>query len=347
MNSSQTDSAICRISSGTFFVQALGEQYVVKQATPDLLYKAQHLYDDIIRHNRFKPWVTPQQYRQRLVATGILSATYEEDMKTLNKNLDDHKLNLYQNVFNTKLQKKFRKFIFDTRLRIESLMVKMTSLDHFTLEGYADLCKQEYILLNTIYREDGELAFDDSNTSQTTLTNVLEAVVHEALTAEDYREIARSHAWREHWRISSTNPFPHFSFFTHEQRQLLGYSYMYDSIYKNPEAPSDNIIADDDLLDGWLIAQQRENEESKKEKNTKSMFDQHGNAAEVYVVAHNEDDRNKIENLNSTESRIVKKQRQAAIKQSGKLKEGELPDRRVDKTRQAQQEYLQKVRGLK
>ena len=64
---------------------------------------------------------------------------------------------------------------------------------------------------------------------------------------------------------------------------LCSFSRMYDSVYKNTECPSDDVIQDDDMLDGWFIQQTKEQEERQKEKLSEDKLShlKHGNGQEL------------------------------------------------------------------
>ena len=89
------------------------------------------------------------------------------------------------------------------------------------------------------------------------------------LGESEIRELARSEPWKSIWS-SSKNEGVLFGKraieLSEEQKHLIMWSTMYDSIGESPDSPSDKIIADDDMLDGWLILQRREREHNKKEQ---------------------------------------------------------------------------------
>lgn len=74
---------------------------------------------------------------------------------------------------------------------------------------------------------------------------------------------------------------------------------MYDSIAESPESPSDEIILDDDMLDGWLIIQRRERELRTKQKAAEDVISNEkiANSDEVFIVAKSEEDIQKLNHL--------------------------------------------------
>ena len=69
------------------------------------------------------------------------------------------------------------------------------------------------------------------------------------------------------------------------------------------EAPSEEVINDDDMLDGWFIVQNRKREKDKKEKDVDSTLGANAGKDEVFVMARPEDK----ERLKSIKDMNVKK----------------------------------------
>jgi hypothetical protein len=55
---------------------------------------------------------------------------------------------------------------------------------------------------------------------------------------------------------------------------------MYDNVYESMECPPDEVIKDDDMLDGWFIQQHKDREKKLKEKSTDEKF---GNMRDNYL----------------------------------------------------------------
>lgn len=72
----------------------------------------------------------------------------------------------------------------------------------------------------------------------------------------ELREIARSAEWRLIWCLNKENLASMFntpvSDLSINQKLVIYWSRVYDSIYEDPDKPDDDIICDDDLLDEWL-----------------------------------------------------------------------------------------------
>jgi hypothetical protein len=100
---------------------------------------------------------------------------------------------------------------------------------------------------------------------------------------------------------------------------------MYDNVSEHPDCPEEEVINDDDMLDGWMIYQKRKTEENNKEKNATSLTNKHKNASEIFVVA-NKEDAKEIKQLNSSDSLKKIQQRANIVSKNKEVNEFDLPD---------------------
>lgn len=127
---------------------------------------------------------------------------------------------------------------------------------------------------------------------------------------------------------------------TDEQRSLLNISKMYDSIYEHPECPEERVIADDDMLDGWMIIQRKNAERSKKQKSL-SNNDKINNASEVFLMTETKDDIKNVLDLNTEEGRMILQEKTRFISQNSDktIEDFDLPN--------VQRELLMRARNNK
>ena len=88
----------------------------------------------------------------------------------------------------------------------------------------------------------------------------------QAIEEAQYRELARNNPWRSYWSSEKTARGVFgvcAAETTTEQRTIMMFSSMYDSVYESGEAPEDNVIEDDDMLDGWFLIQKQKREQEK------------------------------------------------------------------------------------
>jgi len=89
-----------------------------------------------------------------------------------------------------------------------------------------------------------------------------------------------------------------------DQRNLLALQRMYNNVRQHPECPSDEIIDDDDALDGWFLLQK---DKKKKEKIKNSLLKKVGGKikdhSSVFIVTQNEEERKAIWEMNDVEGK--------------------------------------------
>ena len=127
------------------------------------------------------------------------------------------------------------------------------------------------------------------------------------------------------------------------------YSRMYDNVYENPERPSEEVIEDDDMLDGWFAKLRRESEKERKQREVDSILNKKGankgGKGETFVVAGSREEADKIRDINGINERMKMRQRDAAVKQKGKLEEQDLPDVKLELRSEAMKQMADRFKG--
>ena len=123
------------------------------------------------------------------------------------------------------------------------------------------------------------------------------------MAIDDIKKISRSELWKSYWGSSKNNIFSgHVKDWTDEQRSLVNFTKTLDSIREHMEAPTEEIIEDNDALDGWILHQ---HEKIAKEKKQKHVSEKYGldkkNNNEVFLMSSNIDDAKEILSLNGAE----------------------------------------------
>ena len=269
-------------------------------------------------------------------------------MKEIEKSIEGQKVQLYQaatqKIGQPKIVKQIRKQLLRTKDLLNKLHEVKYSLHSFTLESFAQSAKQQYILEQTIYDNDKLLDYVSYRLMEQAKIKMCDFII----SSVEFRELARTDPWRSYWGIVD-NPFSsNIVDLDYDKRTLLTYSKMYDNIYENPECPSEIVINDDDMLDGWMILQKKGRDEKKQEKTTDSMVGglsaKYQNSNEIFLPAQQKEQIAEINKLNSVKGNMVKKQRQKLLDTQGQVGVGKLPDEMLDQQLQANQEFKNHVK---
>jgi hypothetical protein len=206
-----------------------------------------------------------------------------------------------------------------------------------TLEGYASSIKNEYILCNCLYDNNNKKVFKfNSNNSYILFNSLVNTSNDKIITVEQLRAIARSGLWRSMWNCDKKNPFgvKGGAYLSDDQRGLINFSIMYDSVYDHTDCPEDFVIEDDDMLDGWILYQK---EKIKKDKTKEAATKVHKNAQEVFIMANNQEDLERVSDLNDDYSKSIIDSRIRSVQQHGEVQEFDLPDVKADIDNQLRQ----------
>ncbi len=277
-----------KILSPTRPLKVRGRVYWVKQNIPyDLQLKAGLVYDTIIDEFRFFG----------MLRRNDIAAFINPPFKELDKNLQDLKLRLYQKHPDEFLQKPIRSELKATLRQLNEYYLQHSFIDSATLEAYAERRSSIFIF--------GQLA----NTNSLIAERLYRAYIKDSVTLTEIRKLARSDYWQN--LAAASKPFKYYPL-TDEQVALATYTRMYLNISKHPECPDADIINDDDLMDGWLIAQNKQ-----RKKTAPSFGSKIDSAKEIFIMAKNEDHAKQIYDMNSDEARAIQNVRLKQIKKQG------------------------------
>ena len=294
-----------KILSPTRPLRVKGRVYWVQQKIPyDLQLEAGLVYDTIVDEFRFFGML------RRSELNNIINAPFSE----LDKALSDYKFQLYQKYPDEFLQKPARSGIKSTIRQLNEWYSQYALLDAVTLESYAEKASSIFIIRKL------------GNFSSRLAEKLHYAQIKEGVTIQDIRKLARSDYWQNVYNACRPFKAP----LTDEQVALSSFTRMYANIQKHPECPDPEIIEDDDMLDGWLISQSKQNK-----KKSPSFGKKIDSAKEVFIMASNQDHANKIYDMNTEEARAIQNVRLKQIKKQGAVPFGKLAD--VQRERYARQ----------
>jgi hypothetical protein len=200
-----------------------------------------------------------------------------------------------------------------------------------------------YLVGKSLMHEDGKSVWEGEEFWKNTdplLEEATSAFIENKISEKDFREIARTDPWRSIWSCRKTEG----SLFgvptvdlTDEQRSIIIWSTLYDNIYDHPNCPLEEVVKDDDMIDGWLILQRREREKKQGKVQVEDFInnDKIRNSGEVFIVAQTKEDAKKIDSLNDDQAKITRKQRLKYLNEKGHVDESQMPDTKMQLQMQA------------
>lgn len=318
---------LSRILSGFYFIEYQNEKYRIKYPNINIKYEADILAEEEYDKVKFNGWPTKDSIVNELILMGIWPANGDLELSKMEKQIEDYKVDLYKNYLNPTKTKQIRKKLNSIRKSYNLSFSKRHSYDHITIEGYCDNIRNEYLLVHSVYDSKDRLYFQDNN-EYTKFNHISFEISRHSIDIADFKKIARSDQWRNYWSANNRNILdkPVIEW-TDEQKTLVVITKMYDNARESVESPPDNIYEDDDMFDGWMISQRRENEKS-REKNRieKGLSGKLGKANEVFLMANSKEEVQNIYGMNDQQGMGIIKERQQIISKSKEVKEQHLPD---------------------
>ena len=317
----------------------------IHEPTPELIYESYDIYDETYDQAYWRGVYVKEEVLPILLENNYWSPLDDKEAEKVQKEVEEKKLEAFNEFIHKKKLGAIKRQVFNLEKKWQKLYLKKNSLDHITCAGCAELTRNQWLISKTTKFPDGSL-YDWKEASIPSATNYRAS---NAISQEMYRSVARCDAWRGMWGAGKgTEIFGvPFSRITQEQARLCMYARMYDNVAESPEAPIEEIIADDICLDGWFIGQKKKQDTQKKQNQVDGMIsnDKIKNSGEVFVMAQDNKDAQEIYDLNDGLARNTVKQRQAQIEgKEDMMNFKELADVKQDIGIQRQQQFSQSLK---
>lgn len=328
------DLLIARIIAGCFRFTSEGRRYLVRQPGRLRRYKAQQVYQEALQEALADELYSDDEIDAMLRVNGLWDDERERNLKTLNEDLEKLKVSLFKSFFKSRDRDALRKAIGVARSEIGSLLTQKNLYSPMGATGFAQVARTRYLIGSGLYDDKGKRVWrgDDFYKGNDSLLDEAVTAFSEAQIGDSQiRAICRSDQWRSVWNCKDvcSDVFGRPAVdLTEEQRQLLSWSQLYDSVSEHPNPPDEAIIRDDDAFDGWMILQRKERERQRRESTAEATLDgmKLPQSGEIFLVAETDEDLEKIESLNDPQAAAIKRERLAYLAKKGQVEEQHMPD---------------------
>lgn len=327
---------VSRIISGLTRYRSQGRIYWIGPVSRESRYIASEVYREALRDAWDNELMGSEEVLALLIRSGTWTEKDDEQFRLLTDKLDELKVGLYEAWSNVNLRAEIRNAIHKGRDELQRLTSIRHSLDYITAEGVATSAKIRFLTGASLLRSDRSRYWTEPELDwlrpDELVDGAMEHLAKHRLDETAIRDIARNEPWRSIWSARQhcggglwENPSVDL---LDEQRTLILWSSAYDSIREHPNTPSDDVIDDDDMLDGWMIIQRKKREADLVTKRGEEISSNPKirDADEIYKMVETVEDARKIHNLNSEFSKQVKKQRFSHLKQMKEVSEARMPD---------------------
>jgi len=347
---------LSRIIAGYLTVKTKDTELRVYCPTKEQNYSANMIYVKAYDNCKKAGIMDEEDCKQMLIDNGMWNEIDEtEYVDIMPKHIEYWKEELFKSFEKKKELDRIRKYLTVAKNRYEELFHLRHTFSHASCDGIANFARQQYLVENCTFLASGK----KYKWSKVSLSSLVTHVQSNFIYESQIRELSHTNPWDNIWLAGKKTgrlfdkPATELS---NEQVRLICWSSMYDNIRENSDCPTDEVIADDDALDGWLILQRKEREQRSFEKSIENKItsDKIKNATEVYIMAGDEDNdtfeekvrkAEKIDNMNSAYAKMIKKQRYNIIDSKGEVNEGALPDVQNDLIQQITQAFGSKMKG--
>lgn len=303
------------------------------------------LYEDIIYDTKYSESLTRKRVKRILHSKGIWTVVDDNNLKNLEKVLDDLKVELYNSFLKDKKAKDaIRRRIKSTKKAIENSFSRKMCMDYMTIESYAENLRNKFLLALSITDNSGTRIYDYESFysgNPKILNSFLSYKLHNQISSVQHRELARTEPFKTLWSLGKDKIFGEdYINLTSDQRSLILFAQMYENIEGHPERPNKDIIEDDDMLDGWLVLQKRKREKDILDKETENLLESRGvkhGHRDVFIMAESPEEARRIKGLNSPRSLSIM---QANLKKAGegRVEEINMPGVKTDLIMKARQQ---------
>ena len=338
---------IASIRSGKILIKHPSYKLVVHPPTIDQILIACDIYNEAYESAYIDGMMNEEETEQWMREAELWTREDDRKLNGIKEDIEKLKLEIYNSRKDAYTRERIRHYLRTGEKQLNEYFHKKNQYFQNTCEGYASSEKISWIIKNTTYLDNKLYDFEDVSFSY-----VLSEYQGSVLSDSVVRDLARNEPWRSLWIIKDNSNIKLFNNsdtgeLNHNQKNIIIWSQMYDSIQESMDCPPKEVIEDDDLLDGWFISQhkKREKERAEKDFEEQTKSGKIKNAGEVFIVAKNQEHKDSIESMNSPMIQALKKKRAAEIKAKGSVEQEKLSDQRMQIQMQAANQMRGKMGG--
>lgn len=337
---------IARIRSGIVRIKLENQTLIIYPLTLEQELEAQEIHLLAYRKAQEDGVLTQDEILENLRERGVWTEADDNKEKGLEKDIERLKVELFQNKSKSDLVKQIRIYLEAGKKQLNEIINKKHQYFDNSCEGMSQIEKVKKVISLSCYNQNGEIY----DFEEYPIDYIMQLYGYQLLSEKTLRELARSEPWRSTWVLKDSNAYDLFANrgkqLTQDQRGLLVWSKMYDNVQESLDCPSDDVVEDDDMLDGWFILQKRkrDSERAKSDISKATSNSKISNASEIFVVANSKQDAEKINNANSIHAQNIKKQRAAVLEKRGEAVDLDFKDQQLRAVTQQNEMFKGKFR---
>lgn len=322
----------------------------VEEPSTEIKEASFEVYEEAYDKAYFAGCYVEQEILEILVNYDLWTPNVDKRLKELEKKEEELKLQAFKSFFRKRELAGVKRSIRMSERERAKCVAQKEQLNHLSCKGVATFARRMWLLSQTCKTQDGNVF--DFQANGISVKTVMDLYTENEIQPGDIRWIARNYPWRQMWTgskkrsaVFNRSPID----LDKNQLALLSYSQMYDNVYENPDHPKQEIIDDDDALDGWFIFEHRKIEKEKKAREADAAISSNSkiaNSQEIMLVANSQEEAQEIYGLNPDHSRGIIRQRQEQIQNSdGNLNFKDLHDVKQERFMNAVNQGTQAIKS--
>jgi hypothetical protein len=318
----------------------------INDPNADLINRSYEVYDSVYEEAIAAGNYVESESFEILAKNRLWTPHDDKQIEEMREQIKNLKVYAYENYYKGKelinTKRHIRKLEKDVT-RIES---KKNQLYRQTCEGLAEEERRVWLIYNSVFDKEGRQYKFGQDLSEEDIINYY---LSNGLNQSQIRDISKNDPWRTMWMISTKTGdlFDRPSTdLTEYQLSLCQYSVMYDNVYQAMESPPEEVVMDDDCLDGWFIVQRKKQDQDRLEKSKKTLFSNPkiANSQEVILMAKDPEDAKRIFDMNDARAKQAIRDRGQVINDKGRAKQGHFEDVKQDQAMKANKGFVEQIR---
>ena len=180
------------------------QKYKLIYPDVNIKYEAELYAQDEYENNKFNDWIQEDQIIDCLISIGLWSYNGDQNLKNLEKQIEDLKVDIYDNFLNPKKVKSLKKSIENIQETYNRQYNLRHSLDAFTTNGYSQHIKNQYILIYSLFDSNNNRIFQSiEDADPIFLNNISNKISENIIEISTFRTIARSDIWKNYWSANN------------------------------------------------------------------------------------------------------------------------------------------------
>lgn len=333
-------------------------EFFIKSPSSQILYEANNIYNDTIKYYRFSDFYNEETIVDMMKQHIVLceeskkaeeelrdpiyywSDDFDDEFKSIAETIDNTKIRLFENAKAPKSKiEQIRKTLETEQKKYNFLYTRKQQFDYMTAEYMASKFYARYLYSHTVYDKNKKQI---KGLSYNALDNIAFIVDNNRIPSLHIRELSHTSPWLNYYHTMKPNPFNNKTL-SGDILSLMQLSRWYESIYSHPEHPDDDIINDNDMIDGWWLKIEREKPKQKDNAQDNSITN-----SEVFIMARSNKEADDIYCKNDKMARsIIYNRTKQLAETKGTVKNHELFDVKFDLGLQANRQASQAIMNNK